>query len=200
MKLAQAVFVMEDTRAEETEDKKIIAGYAAVFEKLSVPFFGFKEKIQKGAFSKALKQNNVRALWNHNSDLVLGAKRSGTLMLEEDEKGLRFEIVVPDTQAGRDAYTLVKRGDVDQMSFGFRVIGQVWDESDPKNIIRTLTEVDLQEVSLTPFPAYKQTSAKTRSIQEDYEEHRHTVEDTTAEAMKRKNELELKIKRLDLEL
>ena len=196
MKLAQAVFVMEDTRAEETEDKKVIAGYAAVFEKLSVPMWGMKEKIQKGAFAKSLKTNNVKALWNHNSDLVLGSKQASTLILEEDDKGLRFELILPDTQAGKDAYVLVKRGDVNQMSFGFRVIGQIWDESDPKNIIRTLTEVDLQEISLTPFPAYKQTSAKTRSIQEEYEEYKHTSDDSD----KRKNELDLKIKMLELEL
>lgn len=200
MKLAQAVFLMEDTRAEQTEDKKVIAGYASVFEKLSVPMWGFKEKIQKGAFAKSMKTNNVKALWNHNRDLVLGAKTSGTLTLEEDEKGLRFEIIIPDTQAGRDAYTLVKRGDVNQMSFGFNVIGQVWDETDPKNVIRTITEVDLHEISLTPFPAYKQTSAKVRSIQEEYNEYKKESDNVNAESEKRKNELELKMKILDLEL
>lgn len=200
MKLAQAVFQMEDTRTEQNEDKKIIAGYAAVFEKLSVPMWGFKEKIQRGAFAKSLTANNVKALWNHNRDLVLGSKESGSLTLEEDEKGLRFEIVLPDTQAGRDAYTLVKRGDVNQMSFGFNVKGQIWDESDPKNVIRTITEVDLHEVSLTPFPAYKQTSAKTRSIQEEYEQFKSENNDSKSEIDKRRNELDIKIKRLDLEL
>lgn len=198
MKLAQAVFQMEDTRTEMNEENRVITGYAAVFEKLSVPLWGFKEKIQRGAFSKTIGKNNVRALWNHNSDLVLGATGSGTLVLEEDDKGLRFEITLPDTQAGKDAYTLVKRKDVTQMSFGFNVTGQVWDESDPKNIIRTLTEVDLHEVSLTPFPAYKQTSAKTRSIKEEYQDYKKESEDPESE--KRSNELDIKMKLLELEL
>ena len=200
MKFEQAVFQMEDVRAEQEEDKKVIHGYAAVFEKLSVPMWGFKEKIQRGAFNKSLQKRTTKALWNHNRDLVLGAMKNKTLILEEDQKGLRFEIILPDTQAGRDAYTLIKRGDVDQMSFGFNIIGQVWDESDPKNIVRTLTEVDLGEISIAPFPAYTQTSVKTRSIQEEYTNYKHSNEDTTGESEKRKNEIDLKIKMLELEL
>lgn len=198
MKLAQAIFNMEETRAEQNEDKKVISGYAAVFEKLSIPMWGFKEKIQRGAFEKSLKSNNVKALWNHNRDLVLGSKDAATLTLAEDEKGLRFEIVLPDTQAGRDAYVLVKRGDVNQMSFGFNVKGQIWDETDPKNVIRTITEADMHEISLTPFPAYKQTSAKVRSIAEEYEQYKTEI--SGSEIEKRKNELDIKIKRLELEL
>lgn len=197
--LVQAVFEMEDTRADKGDDSSLkLTGYAAVFEKLSVPMWGFKEKIQRGAFSKSLTTNNVKSLWNHNTDFVLGSTNSKTLVLEEDEKGLRFELTLPDTQAGRDAYTLIKRGDVNQMSFGFRVKGQIWDESDPKNVIRTLTEIDLHEISPTPFPAYKQTSAKVRSIQEDYDHFKS--ESNNSDTERRKNELALKIKILDLEL
>jgi len=200
MKLVQAVFEMEDTRADEKEDKSpIIAGYAAVFDKLSVPLWGFREKIQKNAFAKSLKVNTVKAFWNHNSDLVLGSTGSASLMLEEDDKGLRFELTLPDTQAGKDAYILVKRGDVTQMSFGFKVKGQIWDESDPKNVIRTLTEIDLFEISLTPFPAYTQTSAKTRSILDDYDQYQQD-NDEKGSSEKRKNEIDLKIKMLELEL
>jgi len=198
-KLVQAVFQMEDTRAEKQEDKSaMITGYAAVFEKLSVPMWGFKEKIQAGAFKKSLETNNVKSLWNHNSDLVLGSTGSGTLKLVEDKKGLRFEMTLPDTQAGRDAYVLVERGDVTQMSFGFRVRGQIWDESDPKNIIRTLTEIELYEISLTAFPAYNQTSAKTRSIHDDYDQFKQEKDESDLD--KRKNELDLQIKMLELEL
>ena len=198
MKLVQAVFKMEETRAEKNEDSGLkVTGYAARFEKLSVPMWDFKEKIRAGAFKKSLERNNVKALWNHNSDKVLGSTGAGTLLLEEDDKGLRFEMSLPDTQAGRDAHVLVERGDVNQMSFGFQVIGQEWDETDPKKVIRTLTEIDLREISLTPFPAYKQTSAKTRSIREDYADFKDTKDESDQENETRKNELDLKIKLLE---
>jgi HK97 family phage prohead protease len=114
----------------------------------------------------------VRALWNHNSDLVLGSTKAGTLTLSEDSKGLRFELNPPDTSAGRDAVVSIKRGDVDGMSFGFRVLKQEWDEKHAKNIVRTLVEVDLHEVSATAFPAYPDTKVKVRTIADDYEDER----------------------------
>lgn len=202
-KLVQAVFEMSNTRAEKNDEGMTIRGYAAVFEKLSVPILWFREKIQRNAFEKSLKSNQIKALWNHNSDKVLGSTKAKTLSLEEDDKGLRFEMTLPDTQAGRDAYTLVNRGDVDQMSFGFMVKGEIWDESNPKKVIRTLTEIDLREISITPFPAYKQTSAKTRSIKEDYEDYKQekrSKEDNEKEIEKRKNELDIRIKKLKIEL
>jgi hypothetical protein len=200
MKLTQTVFNMEETRTERNDNALKVTGYAARFEKLSVPMFGFKEKIRAGAFSKSLKTNNIKALWNHNSDLVLGSTSAGTLSLEEDDKGLRFEMTLPDTQAGRDAHVLVERGDVNQMSFGFLIKKQEWDEADRSNVIRTLVEVDLREVSLTPFPAYKQTSAKTRSVNEDYEDYRKEINaEQVKETSTRKNELDIKMKLLSLE-
>jgi len=109
-------------------------------------------------------------------------------------------MMLPDTQAGRDAHVLVSRGDVNQMSFGFLIRKQEWDESDPKNIIRTLIEVDLREISLTPFPAYKATSAKTRSARDDYADYKKELDETlVSEKEKRNAELELNIKLLNLE-
>lgn len=151
--ITRACFPIEDVEVREDNGKPMIRGYAAVFEKLSVPIYDFKEKIRAGAFKASVKKNNVRALWNHNADMVLGSTKAGTLRLEEDEKGLRFELDPPDTQAGRDALVSIKRGDVDGMSFGFRVLKQEWDESDKKNIVRTLIEIDLREISPTAFPA-----------------------------------------------
>ena len=198
MAYSEMIVNIEETRAEQNDKKEmVITGVAAVFEKLSVPLWGFKEKIRRSAFSKSLEKNNVKALWNHNRDFVLGSTKSGTLKVKENEKGLPFEVVLPDSEWGRSAYESIKRGDVDQMSFGFNVIGQEWDESDPKNIIRTLTEVDLHEISFTAFPAYKQTSAKTRSIKEEYQDYKKESEDPEIE--KRKNELDIKMKLLELE-
>jgi hypothetical protein len=170
---SRACFEPESVEIRKADDgKTTIAGYAVVFEKLSQPIMGmFREKVRAGAFAGALKQNNIRALWNHNSDYVLGSTKAGTLRLSEDEKGLRFEIDAPDTQAGRDALTTIGRGDVDGMSFGFNVRKQEWDESDPKNVVRTLVDVDLREVSPTPFPAYTQSKVSVRSVQDDFADH-----------------------------
>jgi HK97 family phage prohead protease len=178
--LTRSCFELTDieTRADDA-GKTTIAGYAARFESLSVSFGGwFKEKIRAGAFTESLKKNNVRALWNHNMDLVLGSTKAKTLRLKEDDKGLRFELDLPDTQAGKDAAISIKRGDVDGMSFGFRVLKQEWDEKDPKNVIRTLVDVDLREISPTAFPAYPATSVKVRSVEDDYDEYRKETSKT----------------------
>jgi HK97 family phage prohead protease len=112
--------------------------------------------------------------------MVLGNTENDTLKLAEDERGLRFELMLPDTTAGKDARTLIKRGDVKGMSFGFRTVKDQWDESDPKAVIRTLQEVRLYEVSPTAMPAYPQSSVAARSmedIKDSYEEYRQHKDD-----------------------
>jgi HK97 family phage prohead protease len=169
----RACFEPESVEIRKDEKgKSTIAGYAVVFEKLSQKIGGFfREKVRAGAFTDSLKKNNIRALWNHNSDHVLGSTKAGTLRLTEDEKGLRFEVDAPETQAGRDALTTIERGDVDGMSFGFNVRKQEWDETNPEDIIRTLVDVDLREISPTPFPAYTQTKVAVRSVEDDFADH-----------------------------
>lgn len=188
--ITRALFQIEDVEIRETDGKNTITGYAAVFEKLSVPIHDwFREKIRKGAFKDSLQNNNVRALWNHNPDFVLGSSKTNTLRLKETDKGLRFELDAPDTQAGRDAIVVIKRGDVDGMSFGFRVRKQEWDEKDPKNIIRTLIDVDLREISPTAFPAYLDTKVKVRTVKEDFEEHQ--AENQAIDTERNNSELQL---------
>jgi len=148
------------TRATDDEPAKI-AGHAAVFNQLSEDLGGFREKIQPGAFKEAVK-GDVRALVNHNSDKVLGRTKSGTLDLEEDDKGLAFELVLPDTQPARDLTASMERGDVDQMSFGFRTLEDKWETKDGEDV-RTLVKVELFEVSPVTFPAYPQTDVALRS-------------------------------------
>jgi HK97 family phage prohead protease len=163
---------IEELEVRADDGQAAIKGYAAVFEKLSGKMWGFREKIQAGAFASSLiSKRNIKALWNHNPDYPLGATKNETLTLEEDEKGLRFELVLPDTTWGKDALESIKRGDTDGVSFGFRTKKDAWDETDPKNIVRTLVDVDLIEISPTPFPAYPQTSVGVRSHQEIYESH-----------------------------
>lgn len=149
----------------------MLLGHAVLWEKKSLPIYGsFREQVRKGAFTKSLQENNIRALWNHNSDFVLGSTKAKTLRVLEDAKGLYFEIDLPDTSIAKDASITVSRGDVDGMSFGFNTRKQEWDETDPKNIVRTLIDVDLREISPTPFPAYPQSKVGIRSVDDDFAE------------------------------
>src|SRR5690606_2798595 len=115
-------------------------------------------------FAKSLEKNNIKALWNHNPDFPLGSTKGGTLKLEEDDKGLRFELELPNNSWGRDAEIAVRRKDVDGVSFGFSVNKDEWDRSNEKEPIRTLVDVNLIEISPTPFPAYPATSVNARSV------------------------------------
>jgi len=162
--------VKVEIRADDGSPPKLV-GYAAVFNTLSEDLGWFREQIKPGAFANSIKSSDIRALWNHNPDYVLGRNRAGTLALEEDEKGLRIEIIPPDTTWARDLMQSIGRGDVDQMSFGFRTKQDEWDERDLKNVIRTLLEVDLFDVSPVTYPAYPATSIGIRSAKEIYDSH-----------------------------
>jgi Escherichia/Staphylococcus phage prohead protease len=146
-----------------------IRGYAAVFNSLSEPILHFRERIRPGAFTKSLG-NDVRALVNHDASKIIGRTKSGTLMLREDEYGLHAEIAPANTTLGHDTVESIKRGDLDQMSFGFHVLKDDWkhEERDgKKELIRELVEVDLMDVSIVAFPAYTQTSVAVRSLWPD---------------------------------
>ena len=161
--IERRAFPFMEIRVDSGEQPKIV-GHAAVFDKLSVNLGGFREKIAPGAFANAIKKNDIRALWNHDPNFVLGRNKSKTLTLAEDEKGLAIEIVPPDAQWAKDLMETMRRGDVDQMSFGFRVIKDNWEFVEGKDSIRTLQEVELCDVSPVTFPAYPQTDVKVRSI------------------------------------
>lgn len=158
---------VRDLRASGEGEEPRISGYAAVFDVLSDDLGGFRERIQGGAFEETLKSQDQKALWNHNTNLVLGSIRAKTLELGEDEVGLRFVIYPPKTQAGIDALESMRRGDVDQMSFAFRTVKDDWQQVGDQ-IIRTLKEVKLYEVSPVAFPAYPQTSAFVRTSYEEF--------------------------------
>jgi uncharacterized protein len=135
-------------------------GYAALFDQPSEPL-PFTERIAPGAFLRSLKtRNEIKLLWNHDTGEILGSKRAGTLRLVEDDRGLRVSADLPNTSTGRDAAELLRRGDVDAMSFGFSVPkgGDEWNENGTE---RTLREVKLHEVSIVAFPAYTATAGTT---------------------------------------
>lgn len=139
-----------------------IEGYAAVFNQLSEDLGGFVEQIDPAAFDEAVA-GDVRALWNHDPNYVLGRTSSGTLKLQVDQNGLRVVIHTPDTQWARDAVTSIRRGDVSQMSFKFRTLKDRWAQGDAGKVIRTLLKVEIYDVSPVTFPAYPQTSVQARS-------------------------------------
>jgi len=145
------------------ETPKQLVGYAAVFNTETVIYDYFRERISPGAFAGAIA-GDVRALWNHDTNHVLGRTKAGTLRLSEDEKGLRVEIDPPDTQLGRDLMVSVDRGDVSQMSFAFRAIREEWEEREGEMPLRTILEAELFEVSPVTFPAYEDTEISARSV------------------------------------
>lgn len=145
-------------------ETRTLVGYAAKFGVRSEDLGGFVESIAPGAFDRAIsEEHDVRALWNHNPDVVLGRTKSGTLRLSVDEVGLRIETDLPDTQAARDLRVSVARGDVSQMSFGFRTKGDEWRTEDGVPY-RTLTDLDLFDVSPVTYPAYPQTEVSVRAL------------------------------------
>lgn len=160
-KTERRTFTVRDIEARQAEDGTMrMAGYAAVFNEASLPL-PFIEKIAPGAFSKTLQETpDVRLLANHEG-LPMARTKNGTMRLYEDETGLYFEAELANTQEARDLYTLVERGDVDQMSFAFRVIRQNWSKDRTE---RTLTEVSLADgdVSIVTYPAYPATSVEAR--------------------------------------
>lgn len=145
-----------------------IRGLAAVYDSLSLNLGGFREKIDRGAFDRAAAEDDVRALFNHDRNLVLGRSKAGagTLRLDPShERGLAIDIEeLPNTSTARDLVELMKRGDVDQMSFGFSTVGDRWEEDDDGRIIRTLEEVRLFDVSPVTFPAYPETEVEARGL------------------------------------
>lgn len=165
MELERRTFELKEMRVAAAADDQPtkIEGYAAVFNVLSDDLGGFREKIIPGAFAESILVDDVRALFNHDPNYVLGRNISGTLQLAEDDHGLKISITPPDTQWARDITESIRRGDVDQMSFGFMTISDQWREEEGKTT-RDLIKVKLFDVSPVTFPAYPQTVVAARDI------------------------------------
>ena len=155
-----------EVRQEGEDEPRRLVGYAAVFDSPAEIMPGFIEEVAPGAFSRAISEGqDVRALINHDASLLLGRTSSGTLRLSEDDRGLRVEIDPPDTQAARDLAVMIERGDLNQMSFGFRVVDEEIEMDENRNLHRRLTDVDLADVSPVTFPAYADTAIAQRKAQ-----------------------------------
>lgn len=150
------------TRSDEETQTRTISGYAAVFNSPTRLWEDLDEVIAPGAFSRAISSSDVRCLFNHDWSNVLGRTKSGTLRLSEDERGLKFEVDLPDTTVARDLIKSMERGDINQCSFGFIPTEETWDYNSTP-MLRTIHEVELYEVSIVPLPAYEDTEAALRS-------------------------------------
>jgi HK97 family phage prohead protease len=195
-------FVAAEVRVVEEDGQPHIQGYGAVFGEWSLDLGGFREMIEPGAFTKTLQEADIRSLWNHNADYILGRNKSGSLRLYQDERGLGYDVVPPDAQWARDLMVSIKRGDVSQASFGFETLRDKWDQDEDGNVTRQLLEVKLFDVGPVTFAAYPQTSAEARSKAQELQQstaapgqgpHPADADDDRAQAR-----LEVSRRRLDL--
>lgn len=158
-------FTVDGMKIERREKEATrIVGHASVFNREADIGGWFIESVAPGAFRRAIVEDDVRALFNHDPNYVLGRNRAGTLKLSEDDIGLAIEILPPDTQAARDLMISIERGDVSQMSIGFRALKQEWDETGDI-LKRKLLEAELFDVSPVTFPAFTETDVGLRALE-----------------------------------
>jgi HK97 family phage prohead protease len=137
-----------------------MVGYAAKFNTRSQDLGGFVETIAPGAFTRSLEDGaDVKALFNHDPNIVLGRSTAGTLRLIQDDIGLRYEVDLPNTTAGKDLAISLQRGDINQSSFAFRTISDDWSFDTDGRELRTLHDLELRDVSPVTYPAYLDTDS-----------------------------------------
>jgi len=168
----------------EEESRMLVEGYAIVFNSESRDLGGFTEVVKENALDKALERNtDVLALYGHDYQNVLGRQSADTLQLEKDERGIKFTLDLPNTQLGRDVYTLVERGDLKGNSFGFTVEKDSWDKKGDK-VIRTIEQVrDLFEISIVSLPAYEATELVKRNFEEFAEDITDAIPEDIADGI-----------------
>lgn len=149
----------------EQDGKGVIEGYGAVFGQETVIGDWFRERIEPGAFDDAVTKDDVRALFNHDPNLILGRTKAGTLTLSVDERGLKYAIEPPNVSYANDLRESVRRGDVSQSSFAFRVLTETWEKAaKPGELsLRLIQKVELFDVSPVTYPAYEGTSVSARA-------------------------------------
>ena len=176
-----------DLQTRSESDEKVIEGYFVVFNSETELFPGAFEEISRDAFNNTLDED-IRALINHDTGLVLGRTKSNTLELNVDDRGLWGSIKINDKDTDAlNLYERVKRGDVDQCSFGFRVVREDTENRDDGTVKWIVREAELLEVSVVTFPAYEDTSVQARKNEIEQIEKRKLD--------KKKSELKERIKK-----
>lgn len=169
-------FFEVETRIDNKAGKDVVVGHAAVFNSLSEDLGGFREKIMPGAFDDVL-ENDVRAYFNHDPNFLLGRVSAGTLRLGVDEKGLRYELDIPDTTAGRDLKENMRIGNITQSSFAFTLgrDGDSWERNEEGNDIRIIHKVDrLYDVSPVSLPAYPSADNLALAVRSNFMDKENT--------------------------
>jgi HK97 family phage prohead protease len=180
-----------ETRVDSTEDgKDLVVGHASVYDSRSNNLGGFYEFIERGAFTDELITNSdVRALINHDPNLILARNTSGTLNLTADERGLKYEFEMPETSYGKDLAISMKRGDITQSSFAFTVAEDDWSTDDEGNNIRTIKKIDrLYDVSPVTYPAYNMAESDLVVAKRGLKEYQDSLVDETKEEIIEENE------------
>ena len=179
-----------ETRVDSTEDgRDLVVGHASVYDSRSNNLGGFYEFIERGAFTEELIANSdVRALINHDPNLILARNTSGTLNLTADERGLKYEFEMPETSYGKDLSISMKRGDITQSSFAFTVAEDDWSTDDEGNNIRTIKKIDrLYDVSPVTYPAYNMAESDLVVAKRGLKEYQESlVEETKEEIIEEK--------------
>lgn len=185
---------------ENSQANTTVSGYVVKFNSRSELIFGeFYEKVASGAFNRSLKENTIKALWNHDSNFVLGSTKSQTLRLREDNLGLYFEIDLPNNYIGENSLESIQRGDVDGVSFGFTVRADSWAYLEEEDVYeRTLLDIDLVEISPTPFPAYE-NSSEVAVVQRSMKESNVQTKEQRQLQKQKKEEINFKLKLMELE-
>lgn len=159
---------IEQVEMRAAEDDLELEGYGAVFGVEAVIWNAWREELAPGAYAKTIRENDIRSLFNHDPNVVLGRNRAGTLKLAEDQHGLKTIIRPPDNEWGRPVVEAVRRGDVTGMSVMFEVIKHEWTrppEGSKELPKRTIKEAKLYDVGPVTFPAFEETSIAARSIE-----------------------------------
>lgn len=127
---------------------------------------GFRERFLPGAFSQSVAAHDIRCIFNHDSNYVLGRKSSGTLMLREEDDGLHYSVEPPDAQWARDLMASIRRGDIRENSFGFFIESREDEEWEEREGVywRTVRRATMRELGPQTFPAYPQSSVSVRSV------------------------------------
>lgn len=147
-----------ELRVLDADGGKQVSWFPALFNSLSEDMWGMRESIKPSAFNKTIQEADIRALFNHDPNFVLGRNASGTLDLSVTRKGLRATVNPPDTQWANDLMVSVERGDISGGSFAFSVVKDEWTYNEDGSVLRELQEVKLFDVSLVTYPAYPDTN------------------------------------------
>lgn len=193
-----------ETRVDSTDDgKDVVVGYASVYDSRSNNLGGFYEFVERGVFNEDLiNSSDVRSLINHDPNLILARNTSGTLKLEADAQGLRYEFEMPETSYGKDLAVSMKRGDITQSSFAFTVEEDDWSTDDNGNDLRTIKKIKrLYDVSPVTYPAYQDANDLTIA-QRGLAEYKETLKkvDVIEEVKEEKDLVSRSLAKLKIEL